>query len=322
MHITQTFDKMATIPVIDFGAFGLKVKNGSEIGDDALKSLGDEVKSVLSTVGFCYLKNHGVNEDLVKDYMKVSREFFEQPEDVKRRYAMSTEVKAGWVGFGHETLNPVRPADLKESFSYAPSYKVDSMPTVPNFEPLMKKLFEECTRLCYRFLEVLSIGLGLPRDFMGNAHRLIGRDGNPTALRSLYYPALPAESKFTAGEIRCGEHTDYGTVTFLFQDDVGGLDVKSPGAGFIPANPIPGTVVVNIGSLLQRWTSDTLIATEHRVLIPEEEIRRKTARQSVVFFALSDDEYVVKCLDGSEKYEHIKTIDYLNYRFESAYTNY
>ena len=313
---------MANIPVIDFAAFGLKVENSDEISDDALKPLGDEIKSVLSTIGFCYLKDHGIDEALVQDFMKLSREFFEQPEKVKREYAMSTEVKAGWVGFGHETLNPVRPADLKESFSFVPSYNLSSMPIVKNFEPLMTRLYEECTQLCYRFLEVLSIGLGLPRDFMGNAHQLIGKSGNPTTLRSLYYPALPVESKFTAGETRCGEHTDYGTVTFLFQDDVGGLDVKSAGMGYIPTTPIPWTVLVNIGSLLQRWTSDSLIATEHRVLIPEEELRRRTARQSLAFFALSDDDYVVKCLDDSEKYGPIKTIDYLNYRFKSAYTNY
>ena len=92
---------MATYPVIDFAAFGLTVGNGDEISDDALEPLGDEVKSVLSTIGFCYLKHHDINEALVRDFMKVSREFFEQPEEVKRQYAMSTEVKAGWVAFGH-----------------------------------------------------------------------------------------------------------------------------------------------------------------------------------------------------------------------------
>ena len=197
-------------------------------------------------------------------------------------------------------LSPVRPADLKKSLSYVLSYNLSNMPTVTQFGPLMTM------------------------DFMGNAHKLIGKKGNPTALQSLYYPALPADSKFTAGELRCGEHTDYGTITFLFQDDVGGLDFKSPGLGYIPATPLPGTVLVNIGSLLQRWTSESLIATEHRVLILEEEIRRRIARQSVAFFATTnaDDDYVVNGLDNSEKYKPIKTIDYLNYRFESAYTNY
>ena len=314
---------MATISVIDFADFGLKVTNDDEISDITLKTLGTEVKSVLSTFGFCYLKDHGVDEKLVIDFMRVSRECFEQPVEVKRQFAMHADLKAGWVGFGHETLNPARPADLKESFTYyVPSYKIQSMPVVENFEPLITRLYEECTRLCYRFLDVLSIGLGLPRDFMGSAHRLIGKKGNPTALRSLYYPPLPADLNFTSGAIRCGEHTDYGTVTFLFQDDDGGLDVKIPGTGYIPAPPMPGTILVNIGSFLQRWTADSLIATEHRVLFPKEEVQRSTVRQSVVFYANLDNDFVVKCLDDSDKYIPIKTIDYLNYRFDSTYTYY
>lgn len=313
---------MSSIPVIDFAEYGLNVENTKDVSENTLRSLGDNLKTVFSTIGFCYLKNHGVDMNLVSDFMRISRDFFEQPEDIKRKYAVSTEVKNGWIGFGHEKLNPERQADLKESFSYTPSFDLSSWPTVDCFEDQLKKIYDECTRLCYRFLEVLSVGLGLPRDFMANAHKLIGKKGNPTALRSLYYPPVPKDSDIKAGHIRCGEHTDYGTVTFLFQDDIGGLDVKSPGDGYIPASPISGTLLVNIGSLLQRWTSDALIATEHRVLIPEEELRRRTVRQSVVFFVLSDDDFVVRCLDNSEKYEPIKTIDYLNYRFERAYTDY
>ena len=131
--IYLTTHKMASIPVVDFAAFGLKVENGDAIRDEALKPLGDEVKSMLITIGFCYLKHHGIDEALVDDFMKVCREFFEKPEEVKRQYAMSTEVKAGWVGFGHGMLNPVRPADLKESFSYVPCYNLSSMPTVMKF---------------------------------------------------------------------------------------------------------------------------------------------------------------------------------------------
>ena len=308
---------MSKIPIIDFGAHGLHVKDTSIIDNDALVALGEEVKHSFSTIGFAYLKNHGVDEKLISDFMRVSREFFEQPMEEKEKCGMSKEIKSGWLGSEQETLNQDRPADLKESYSYAPSYEPKVWPSTENFEVLAKRMFETCTELFYRFLDVLSHGLKLPPEFMRNAHRLIGQKGNPTALRTLYYPPLQENAK--AGQVRLGEHTDYGTVTFLFQDDIGGLDVKSDGR-FIPATPISGTVLVNIGCLLQQWTSDTLVATTHRVLIPEEEIRRRKCRQSIVFFSLSDDEFLVKCLDGSDKYEPIKTIDYLNYRFNQAYT--
>ena len=87
----------------------------------------------------------------------------------------------------------------------------------------------------------------------------------------------------------------------------------------MPATPIPGTVLVNIGDLMQRWTSDSLLATKHRVLVPEEEFRKRKYRQSIAFFVLSDDDFIVKCLDGSEKYEPISSLDCLNYRFSISY---
>ena len=313
---------MSDIPIIDFEAYGLHVENTADVSEDTLKALGDKVKQVFSTIGFCYLTNHGVDESLVNDFMRVSREFYEKPVEEKQLYALTTDVLSGWIGMEEETLNLDRPADLKESFCYAPSYKLDAWPPVDKFELLHKRLFETCSQLCFRFLEVLSYGLHLPPDFMKNAHTLMGQKGNPTGLRSLYYPPIQSDSSIKAGQVRLGEHTDYGTVTFLFQDAIGGLEVLSAEKGFIPATPIPGTVIVNIGSLLQQWTSDTLVATTHRVLIPEEELRRRTCRQSVAFFALSDDEYIVKCLDGSDKYKPIKSIDYLNYRFNQAFSKY
>ncbi len=63
--------------------------------------------------------------------------------------------------------------------------------------------------------------------FLTQVHRYIGMAENPSVLRLLYYPPLPEESNIKPGQVRCGEHSDYGTITLLFQDDVGGLEVKN-----------------------------------------------------------------------------------------------
>lgn len=68
--------------------------------------------------------------------------------------------------------------------------------------------------------------------------------------------------------MRAGEHTDYGSITLLFQDSRGGLQVKSPSGQFVDATPIEGTVVVNAGDLLARWSNDTIKSTLHRVVEP------------------------------------------------------
>ena len=187
------------------------------------------------------------------------------------------------------------------------------------FEALSKKLFEECTALCYRILDVLSYALDCPPNYMRGAHKFIGQKENTSALSCLYYPAITTDFAIKPNQIRLGEHDDYGIFSFIFQDDVGGLEVYSPGVGYIPATPEPGTILVIVASLLQRWTSDLFPAPLHRALIPEEERKRKMVRQSIVFFVNPDDEVIVSCLDGSDKYEPIRSVDYIYDRIKSTY---
>ena len=309
----------AMIPIIDFGEYGLNVKDTAGVKADTLTNLGQKVKDAFSSVGFCYLKNHGVDEDLITKYRQVSREFFEQPVEVKKVYERGNEINFGWVAVEREKVNPERPGDFKEAFNFCPSDDPNNWPSIPEFQLVSRKVFAECTALCHRMCDVLSVGLDLQKDFMKDAHKFVGKHGNPTTLRTLYYPPITDDTKLKPNQIRLGEHSDYGTITLLFQDDIGGLQVQSPGVGYVPATPIPGTVLVNIGDLMQRWTSDALLATKHRVLIPEEEFRKKKSRQSVVFFIHPDDDFIIKCLDGSDKYEPVSSIDYLNYRFSVTY---
>lgn len=305
------------IPVIDFEPLGLHKKD-EKIDGKALKNVGAAIKDAFGKTGFCYLKNHGLDQNLIETYFDISRKFFEQSVEEKAKYARGTEMNFGWVAVEREKLNPERPADLKEAFNYHPADDPDNWPSM-DFQAASKSIFSTCTKLSQRVCDALSIALGLEENFMRNAHKYIGQMNNPTILRSLYYPPLSADSTIKPGQIRLGEHSDYGTITLLFQDDIDGLEVEIPGKGFVPATPIPGTVVVNIGDLMQRWTADALIATKHRVLIPEAEFKKKKPRQSVAFFVHPDDNYIIKCLDGSNKYEPISSIDYLNYRFSITY---
>ena len=119
-------------------------------------------------------------------------------------------------------------------------------------------------------------------------------------------------------QMRCGEHSDFGTMTLLFQDKVGGLEVLVPKTGYVPVKPMSGTVIVNMGDMISRWTSDTLIANKHRVGFTDDEAQRMQRRQSVAFFVHPDSEYIIKCLDGSDKYEPISSADYAKYRLNQT----
>jgi isopenicillin N synthase-like dioxygenase len=108
------------------------------------------------------------------------------------------------------------------------------------------------------FSEALAIGLGLKQDYF-----LPYLTANDHSLRLLRYPQI---SKEVEGE-RAGAHTDYGFVTFLFQQQIGGLQVKNLATNeFVHVAPLEGGIVVNIADMLQRWSCDYLKSSLHRVV--------------------------------------------------------
>ena len=119
---------------------------------------------------------------------------------------------------------------------------------------------------------------------------------------------------------RCGEHSDYGTITLLYQDKLGGLEVKGVDGQWINADPVPGTVLVNVGDLLEALTGGLFPATRHRVVVPEQEIRRRTKRQSIVFFIHPDDAVVCEPLAGPDpRYQPVTARQHLENRFAATY---
>lgn len=101
-------------------------------------------------------------------------------------------------------------------------------------------------------LQALAIGLDLDDN-----HLLLKHSGNNNQLRLLHYPPIPAEALESHRAARCPAHTDWSSITLLFQDDCGGLeveDVNRPGS-FVPATPIKNAIVMNVGDLLQRWSN-------------------------------------------------------------------
>lgn len=124
--------------------------------------------------------------------------------------------------------------------------------------------------------------------------------------------------------------SDYGTITLLFQDDRGGLEVLSPKGTFVPATPIPDTIVVNAGDLLQRWSNDVIRSTEHRVVSPRTPPQDDhfPARYSIAYFCNPNWDATIECLDncygdaqgGREKrYTPVNTHEYLVSRLKATY---
>ncbi|KAJ8502872.1 hypothetical protein ONZ45_g11357 [Pleurotus djamor] len=163
------------------------------------------------------------------------------------------------------------PADMKESFESGR----DDDPRMPNIwlpEGTLPGLKEACMDFywtCYQveltILRALALGLNAPEDYFDQYHTAADNQ-----LRLLHYPSVPADELRNERLGRIGAHSDFCTLTLLLQDDVGGLEVEDPNkpGTFLPVPPIPGSLVVNVGDFLMRWSNDTVRSTIHRVRSP------------------------------------------------------
>uniref|UniRef100_A0A9R1SK42 Si:dkey-10o6.2 n=2 Tax=Cyprinus carpio TaxID=7962 RepID=A0A9R1SK42_CYPCA len=296
------------IPVVDFSAYEQEKTNVSVLN---LEKLGDELRKAFTEVGFVYLKNTGINQDELFSFftfMGVS----------KNRGSFSCNGNHGWISVETESLNPRRPGDLKEAFNTT-SLRADiNWPSegVDDFRDVHVSFYLRCKELSLRVLRVMALGLNLEAEVFLSAHKHIGSDVNGTTLRTLYYPPVNSTC-VKENQLRCGEHSDYGSITLVFQSSEGGLQVLNRAGEFISAPSIPGTVLINIADLMQRWTSDIYVSAVHRVLLPP--AGDFSTRQSLAFFVQPDDEAMISCCDGSDKYPPVKSVDYLLSRFKESY---
>ncbi|XP_006815980.1 uncharacterized protein LOC102806160 [Saccoglossus kowalevskii] len=235
---------------------------------------------------------------LIDDIFHKSKEFFSLPNEVKRKYLLQPGCYHGYCEYRKEAW-----VILGEEIS-------DFQSTLDNF-------FEKCQQLAMRVLEIIARGFNAedPLIFV-KEHKYCGTTENKTALRLAWYPAIADGEDIKKDQVRCGEHSDYGSITLLLQDDLGGLQAQTQDGKFIDVHPIKDSIVVNVGALLQRWTADKLHSPVHRVVIPEK--GRSSSRQSIPFFVFPDDMYEVKCMDGSDKYPPITADAYLHLRHDAT----
>lgn len=191
-----------------------------------------------------------------------------------------------------EAVRAKEGSDLKESLEIGK----EGEPGMPNpwprqdaagirFREQMLQFFDECKILHINIMRAIAVGLNLEEKWFDRYC-----DAGDNTLRLLHYPEVPADV-FRRGQqendddvveqVRAGAHTDYGSITCLFQDMAGGLQVKSPTGKFVNATPIEGTVVVNAGDLLARWSNDVIKSTVHRVVEPPTKSTVHPARYTV-----------------------------------------
>jgi len=292
----------------------------------SLARISAEAGAACRDVGFFYVAGHVVDPNLIASAFEQSRRFFALP--LAEKQALAIEKiggNRGYSGMLHEALDPGRGPDMKEAFNVGleiapddagllsgqPFRSMNAWPGLPGFRQTLLAYYDACAALGARLHRAFARDLGLEADFFADKF-----DRPMATLRLLHYPAPPAGAEPRTG---AGEHTDYGNLTLLATDDVGGLEVRARDGEWIEAPIVPGAFIVNIGDCLMRWTNDIYVSTPHRVVN-----RSARERYSIAFFYDPNPDAMVEtipsCLRPGERvrYPPIRAADYLKQRLDAS----
>jgi isopenicillin N synthase-like dioxygenase len=188
---------------------------------------------------------------------------------------------------------------------------VNLWPPIPGFRATVLAYYDAAWALGRHLHRAVAVDLGLDPDYFEEK-----LDRPLATLRLLHYPPRPASP--APDELGAGEHTDYGNLTLLLTDEVGGLEVRRRDGEWLSVPFAPGALICNIGDCLMRWTNDVYVSTPHRVVSPP-----GRERYSIAFFLDANPDAVVECLKtcrgAGERYPPIAAADYLRARLDATY---
>lgn len=305
------------VPVIDLAP----LTNGGD-----LTELARQLDAACRNTGFFYIRNHGVSEFTLNAVFGATRRYFALPEAQRQAHLMHPVHRRGYMPQG-VTKHPGFKADLKESYEVGLDLPADDPDVVaglplhaPNQWPeelpwlreAAETYYDEMKALGMRMLRLVALAVGMPED-----HFLQYAKKPMVQMRLFHYAQQPAEPE--EGLHGAAPHTDYGLITLLAQDPIGGLELKTRDGEWIAAPYIDGTFVVNIGDLFQRWTNDRYVSNLHRVIN-----RTGRERYSIPLFFNLDYHAPVVCLpscregDAPARHEPTTCGAYLTGRFRAV----
>lgn len=297
-----------------------------------IRAVAATLRGYLENIGFLYVTGHSIPQADVEAVRNASKAFFALPVDQKLKLKIDKNFR-GYLPFAGSTIvtssvAAVSKPNQSESIFFMHEIDADDPrarageplqgpnqwpdPAVlPGFRSTIQNYVEQMSVLARKMVGAVAMSLGLP------AQSLDRHFEEPTTfLRLLHYPTQPAEE----GLFGSAPHTDYGFITLLAQDDVGGLEVKNRDGDWIAAPPMPGAFVMNVGDILARWSNDVFVSTPHRVIN-----RSGRERYSQPFFFDPSMDSLIEalpvCVRPGEKpkYAPVEYGDYLMERIDKNY---
>jgi isopenicillin N synthase-like dioxygenase len=277
-----------TLPIIHMAP----LMGGQDHG--ARAAVARQIGAACRDTGFFYASGHGVRPEVLADLDAASRRFFALPRKAKEAIAMERGGRAwrGWFPLEGELTSGV--PDRKEGLYLGedldpahprlragwPLHGTNLWPReVPELRPAVEAYMRSTVGAAHALMEGIALALGLDEQYFARTYT-----AEPTILFRIFrYPPQPPADHAGWG---VGEHTDYGLLTLLAQDPHGGLQVRTP-RGWIDAPPVEGTLVCNIGDMLDRLTGGWFQSTPHRV-------RNVSGRERLSFPLFFDPDFAAR----------------------------
>ncbi len=279
--------------------------------------LARQLRTACEEMAFFYVAGHGVPDVVIDGAFEASRRFFAARGEI-RDAVVKDRFHRGYLPLG-TTHYPGRGPDLKDSFDLGldlplddhdvvaglPLHGPNQWPPLADFRGPVEAYFDAVRAFGMQLLRLFAHSLALEEDFFTRHY------AKPTVtMRLIHYP--PQSAARAADSIGAQAHSDYGVVTVLAQDPLGGLELQKPDGEWIAAPYVPGTFVVNLGDLMARWTNDVYRSNKHRVVN-----RLGRERYSIPFFFNPDHRAPVRCIptctgpDRPPRYPPIAAGDYV-----------
>ncbi|KAM0951510.1 putative oxidoreductase [Dioscorea sansibarensis] len=260
-----------SIPLID-----LSPLLHHQIPSDPAAAVPDDLSNLITQIGeasrdwgFFQVVNHGVEVELLERIQAAAREFFALPAEEKRRVQRGEVNPLGY----YDTEHTKNVRDWKEVFDFiVVESATDSLLLKnqwPEYPPEMREACEEYVqgveKLAYKLLELIAMSLNLPAKSLNSFF-----ENSTSFARVNHYNPCPSPDLV----LGVGRHKDAGALTVLFQDEVGGLDVKRKADGeWVRVKPILNSFIINVGDIIQVWSNDKYESVEHRVSVNLEKER-------------------------------------------------
>lgn len=293
------------------------------LGNRSDADLAQEFLTAYGQTGFGYIEDHGVDPALREAVFDASRRFHALPLEDKLKIRVNRSHR-GYIPINtstdvNSTLAEVTKPNQSASFMMMREDAVadpdiylsgpNQWPELAGFREALEAYVTAMSDLGRRLMRIALHATG------ATDHTVMAAFDTPTIwLRLLHYPPTPATSPDDL--YGSAPHTDFGCLTLLAQDDVGGLQVRTPAGNWVDAPYRPGALVVNVGDMLHRMSNGRLLSTPHRVIN-----RSGRERYSVPFFFDPHVNTVIEPLPGTGDPAHTpqKFADFLRSELEASY---